>query len=116
VVLRDTSESDDELDHKSCVKVMDLKIGEQDPETNGLVAIEMRDTQRIGFRKGCDRKKKKSIDRIFGKVGKIGVTHDVDESNLRDLPRRSLISGLELTSMRNDESDEENEDTANRID
>jgi hypothetical protein len=112
LLLRDTSESDDEADGKGCVEVLHLQIGEEDPATNSLVAIEMKDTQRIGFRKGCNRRKKKSVDRIFRKLGTIGVA-DVDQTSLKGLPRRSLVSGANMSYLRNDESDEENENMAN---
>ncbi|KAH0790125.1 hypothetical protein GPJ56_006020 [Histomonas meleagridis] len=86
---------------------MSLNIGEKDPTTNSLVSMEMQDTQKIGFRRR--NQKRKSIDKIFSKIDKCDVS-EVDRSILRGLPRRSLANDLDLTSFRNgNESDEEEE-------
>ena len=101
----------------SVVKMLDLKIGEQDPTTNSLVALEMQDTKKIGFRKKCNRKK--SIDRIFGDIKQVHIVHKFDKSPLKGLPRRSLASNLDpsmfgLFRMESDEDDvEENPENKN---
>ncbi|KAI5540681.1 hypothetical protein TVAGG3_0040710, partial [Trichomonas vaginalis G3] len=52
------------------VKVLDLGIGEKD----SLVAMEMQDSQKTGFRKPKhSAARKKSIDRIFGKIDQVEV-------------------------------------------
>ena len=101
-------ESDDENEENAvdekCVHMLDLKVGEQDPTTNSLVALEMRDTQKTGFRRKSARKK--SIDRIFGKMKKVHIIHD--STKLRGLPRRSLASNLNPMMFRDfDESDDD---------
>jgi hypothetical protein len=103
-------ESDGEEDNK-LVRMMDLKIGEQDPATNSLVAMEMKDTHKIGFRSKCNRKK--SIDRIFKKVGTVDIAHDVDDSKLKDFPRRSLAANFDLGFLKNNESDESDPEHGN---
>jgi hypothetical protein len=90
--LRQQSESDDEDATESrdenVVPMLDLKIGEQDPATNSLVALEMQETHKTGFARKSSRKK--SIGRIFGKHSKVHIVHEFDRSRLKDLPRRSL--------------------------
>lgn len=111
-MFRDMSESDDENetdvqpDGKS-VKMLDLKIGEQDPTTNSLVALEMQDTEKTGFKRKNVRKK--SIDRIFGKMSNVHILTNVDKSKLKGLPRRSLTGNLNLSSLR-DLSESDGED------
>lgn len=108
-------ESDDDEDNEenkddSVVKMLDLKIGEQDPTTNSLVALEMQDTQKIGFRHKPIRKK--SIDRIFKKVKKVHIVHKFDKTPLKGIPRRSLASNLDPAILRGDilESDDDDFD------
>lgn len=108
-------ESDDEDNEEnkkddSVVKMLDLKIGEQDPTTNSLVALEMQDTQKIGFRHKPIRKK--SIDRIFQKVKKVHIVHKFDKTPLKGIPRRSLASNLDPAILRGDilESDDDDLD------
>jgi hypothetical protein len=108
--LRKDQESDEEapseLDDDNCVRMLDLKIGEQDPTTNSLVALEMQDTNKIGFNRKCTRKK--SLNRIFGKIPQAHVVHEFDRSKLAGIPRRSLASGLDLIKLTaSNESDDE---------
>lgn len=110
--MKESDEEDDE-DDDGVVAMLDLKIGEQDPTTNSLVAIEMRDTQKTGFR---GRRKKKSIDRIFGKMRKVHIVHNVNQTVAANIPRRSLASGLDLVAFRDCESDdEENEENSGQM-
>ena len=96
-----------ECEKGSPVRVMNLKIGEQDPSASSLVSMEMQDSQKIGFRR--INIKRKSIDKIFSKFDKCDVS-EVDRSILRGLPRRSLADGHELSQIRNNnESDDEEE-------
>lgn len=101
-------ESDSRQDDDTCVHMLDLKVGEQDPRTNSLVALEMRDTQKTGFRRKSTRKK--SIDRIFGKMKKVHIVHDF-KSKLSGMPRRSLASNLNPAMFRDfNESDDDDGD------
>lgn len=110
-------ESDDEEaatsnnQDSNVVRMLDLKVGEQDPTTNSLVALEMQDTQKIGFRRKSTRKK--SIDRIFQKIKKVHIVHEFDRTPLKGTPRRSLASNLDPAILRGDifESDEEDDTT-----
>lgn len=95
-------ESEDEEDalvirNNNCVHMLDLRIGEQNPTTNSLVALEMHDTQKTGFRRNTGRKK--SIDRIFGRMNKVHIVHEFDKYKLKGMPRRSLASGLDSLAM-----------------
>ena len=114
----DDEENDENKKDDSVVKMLDLKIGEQDPTTNSLVALEMQDTQKIGFRHKTIRKK--SIDRIFSKVKKVHIVHKFDKTPLKGIPRRSLASNLDPAILRGDilESDdddfEENTENSNQ--
>jgi hypothetical protein len=97
--LRQQSESDDEetqetTQDENVVPMLDLKIGEQDPTTNSLVALEMQDALKIGFTRKSARKK--SIGRIFGKHSKVHIVHEFDRSRLNGLPRRSLACTADL--------------------
>jgi hypothetical protein len=108
--LRRDQESDDDTPEESTddqsARMLDLKIGEQDPTTNSLVVLEMQDANKTGFTQKCTRKK--SINRIFGKIPKAHYVHDFDRSKLAGIPRRSLASGLDLIKLgEGNESDDE---------
>ena len=74
----------------SVVTIPQLNIGESDPKATTLVALEMKDTQKTGFSKRRPMRKK-SIDRIFGKIGQVELEDNVDKSPsiLRDGPSES---------------------------
>ena len=85
--------SPQEEDDSKPVKLYALGIGEADPKTNLLVALEMKDSQKIGFKKrGRTPLRKKSIDGIFGKINKIEVEDNLDKTPLKNVPRRSLMA------------------------
>ena len=75
------------------VKVLELKIGENETSTNSLIAMEMQDSQKTGYRNYRKQAiRKKSIDKIFGKMNTIEIEDNVDKKPLKHLPRRSLIA------------------------
>jgi hypothetical protein len=87
------------------VSVLDLNIGERDPGRRSLILLEMADTQRTEFRGKTTRRK--SIDRIFGKIRTLSVAQ-VNKTQLRGLPRRSLVSDIDRSWLAQpDESDDE---------
>ncbi|OHT05606.1 hypothetical protein TRFO_26545 [Tritrichomonas foetus] len=114
---RNQESDDDEIESNSSkrdenvVKMLDLKIGEQDPTTNSLVALEMQDTKKIGFRRKCGRKK--SIDRIFGNMKQVHIVHEFDKSPLKGMPRRSLASNLDPSILKCDFLESDDEDLEN---
>lgn len=78
-----------ETEDDSKVKVLDLGIGEKD----SLVAMEMQDSQKMGFKRvKHTAARKKSIDRIFGKIDQVEVENKVDKTKLKGCPRRSLLA------------------------
>lgn len=82
----------DEEDPKK-VKVLELGIGENNKDTSSLIAMEMDDSKKIGYRKvKHSAQRKKSIDHIFGKMSLIDVDNSVDKTPLKHLPRRSLLA------------------------
>ena len=111
--FRNNKESDDDEQEQdqddNVVKMLDLKIGEQNPLTNSLVALEMQDTKKTGFRRGGnDNRRRKSIDKIFDKYNDVHIVHNVDKSKLASLPRRSLASSdIESIRRQYNESDDE---------
>ena len=83
---------------KETVKLIQLDIGEADPNTSSLVAMEMKEHREAGY-KSRRAPRKKSIDRIFGKMGTIDVENNVDVSKLKQFPRRSLAGPVALSAL-----------------
>ena len=82
----------DEEDEK-IVKVLNLGIGEVNPTTTSLIAMEMSDSKKTGYKSSKNHaQRKKSIDRIFEKMNLVDISNDVDKRPLKTIPRRSLIS------------------------
>lgn len=90
-IKSETEHLEEEDDKK--VSMYALGIGENDPKTNSLVALEMKDTKKTGFRgkRNPTPHRKKSIDGIFGKMNKIDVEDNLDKTPLKSIPRRSLM-------------------------
>ena len=78
------------MEDEKKVKVLELNIGETNPAANTLIAMEMSDTKKTGFRRHSAARKK-SIDRIFGKMSLIDVENDADTQVHKKMPRRSLV-------------------------
>ena len=80
-------------DDETKVKVLELGIGEKDKQASSLIAMEMEDSKKIGYKKTKhSAARKKSIDHIFGKMNLIDVDNSVDKTPLKHLPRRSLLA------------------------
>lgn len=96
------------------VKVLKLGIGEENKNTNSLIAMEMQDTKKAGFRKRkYSASRKKSIDGIFGKINLLEVEDNVDKTPLKHLPRRSLLAFDPATVLKGPvESDDEENTTS----
>jgi hypothetical protein len=92
------------------VTVLDLNIGEHDPHARSLILLELEDTQRTEFRGKTTRKV--SIDRIFGKIRSSAVSQ-VDKRKLKGLPRRSLMSDIGFSFVReqSESDDDETQDS-----
>ena len=93
------------------VKVLELGIGEKDKQASSLIAMEMEDSKKIGYKKTKhSAARKKSIDHIFGKMNLIDVDNSVDKTPLKHLPRRSLLAFDPATLMKEpvESDDEEN--------
>lgn len=106
--LRENRESDEEEppQNSGSVEMLDLRVGEQNPQTNSLVALEMQDTKETGFRRG--NRRRKSVDKIFNKYDNIILAQKVDRSKLTSIPRRSLTpTSAEALHWKNNESDSE---------
>ena len=93
------------------VKVLELGIGEKDTHSSSLIAMEMGDSKKTGYKKvKHSAARKKSIDHIFGKMNLIDVEDNVDKTPLKHLPRRSLLAFDPATILREpaESDDEEN--------
>ena len=75
------------------VKVLELGIGEKDTQAGSLIAMEMEDSKKTGYKKNPTRaSRKKSIDHIFGRINETDLDNSIDKTPLKNLPRRSLLS------------------------